>query len=374
MSEPATLTEDQGEYFRDQNAARYSSYPMQPTVEAIFKLNNTFESNMVDIVACGSTMGNLLRFVRDVKIEFRIIIEAVGSTIFFLRREKSPTQTICGVRGYGHTFPEASTTWEPEVKGSESHQRILRYKFAGLTCVVRFEADGYLPQSPISQAGPAFTEDESVEEQLLAALQSSAVTSHRPDDSKRLVVQAGGQYVSQATVFDLKTRSFRRKEDDILGEQLPRLWVSQIPNFILAFHYYGLFNDVRVQDVREDVARWETKNEDSLRQFAALLQSLVGFAMGRPDGRFEVIHEEGGNVLELRELDENMNSVLPASLKDRWCMGSTDAVVPAEVVSRDDVSRLLESEEKLILDWESESEKDFTACSASCGYCGRCSY
>lgn len=49
-----------------------------------------------------------------------------------------------GRRGYGHTFPEANTTWEADVKGSASHQRLIRYNVAGLDMVVRFEADGYI--------------------------------------------------------------------------------------------------------------------------------------------------------------------------------------------------------------------------------------
>ncbi|KAB8215016.1 hypothetical protein BDV33DRAFT_195617 [Aspergillus novoparasiticus] len=354
---PENLPEDNGEYFRDPNAARYPSYPLQPAVEAILRMNDTFESNNVDIVACGSTMGNLLRYVRNIDKGFRIIIEAVGSTVFFVCRENSPTETIPGVRGYGHTFPEASTTWEEGVKGSESHQRMVQYNFAGLRCVVRFEADGYFPTSPISQAGYALNEVQNRADLLSALFEESTVTSHAPEDKEHLVIQTGGQSVSQSSIFNLKTRSFRRKDDNILGEELPRMWVSQISNFILAFHEDGLFNDVRVQDVREEVKIWEKEQENSLRQFAALLKVLTAFAQGRADGRFEVVHDEESKILQFRELDRNVNRALPESLKERWSSGSTAAVVLGGISSDD---------------W---SEKDFTACLAStCGYCGHCTY
>ncbi|KAB8069527.1 hypothetical protein BDV29DRAFT_161356 [Aspergillus leporis] len=88
----------------------------------------------------------------------------------------------------------------------------------------------------------------------------------------KAVQNTGGESVPQSTILDLKTRSFRRKDDDILGEEVPRLWLSQILNFILAFHEYGVFNDIRVQNMREDVKYWERKNEDKLGQFAALLR------------------------------------------------------------------------------------------------------
>ncbi|KAK6815538.1 hypothetical protein RU639_008813 [Aspergillus parasiticus] len=326
MAAPENLLEDIGEYFRDPNAARYPSYPLQPAVEAILRMNDTSESNNVDIVACGSAMGNLLRYVRNIDKDFKIIIEAVGSTVFFVRRENSPTETIPGVRGYGHTFPEASTTWEEGVKGSESHQRMVQYNFAGLRCVVRFEADGYFPTSPISQAGYALNEVQNRADLLSALFEESTVTSHAPEDKEHLVIQTGGQSVSQSSIFNLKTRSFRRKDDSILGEELPRMWVSQISNFNLAFHEDGLFND-----------------------FAALLKVLTAFAQGRADGRFEVVHDEESKEAPLQSYT-----------------GAYQAMIGLRPTN----------DEVLNLDWGSESEKDHTACSAStCGYCRHfCTY
>ena len=63
LKEPTKLNEDKDEYFRDQNAARFPSYPMQPTVDAILKQNPEFDTKEIDIVACGSAFGNLLRFI-----------------------------------------------------------------------------------------------------------------------------------------------------------------------------------------------------------------------------------------------------------------------------------------------------------------------
>ncbi|KAE8154702.1 hypothetical protein BDV25DRAFT_93909 [Aspergillus avenaceus] len=375
MPAPTKLSEDKGEFFRDINAARYPSYPLQPAVNAILKTNEDFACNEVDIFTCASAMGNLLRFVRGVDKEFRIIVEVIGSTAFFLRRENSPIETIPNVRGYGHTFPEASTTWEHGVKGSETHQRMVQYTFSGLTCVVRVEVDGYLSNLPLRRDQHVAGGDTGVDEQLISALQGSAVTPHKPQGAKRgLSIQSGGQEVPQSALFDLKTRSFRRKDTDILDEELPRLWVRQIPTFILGFHEYGVFNDVRVQYVREDVERWEKANEDSLRRFASLLHTLIDFAIGHPDGRFEVVHEEGKSAIDLRDLDQDVGHVLPEELKDRWVTGSTAA---AKSINSDrklsaEASDSSEKKTDLLISWESSSEEDFTACSSTCGYCGHC--
>lgn len=45
---------------------------------------------------------------------------------------------------------------------------------------------------------------------------------------------------------------------------------------------------------------------------------LISFALGRPDGRFELVHEEDGTMLELREVEEDVPRALPERLKGRW--------------------------------------------------------
>ena len=144
LDEPRLLDQDRGDYFRDPNAARFPSYPLEPAVRALLTEEEGLETQQIDLFACSSTMGSLLRFVRRVDKPFRFFVEVVKNTVFFVRHENSPTQLIVGVKGYGYTFPEAYTTWDADAKGSASHQRLLRYSFAGLECILRYECDGYL--------------------------------------------------------------------------------------------------------------------------------------------------------------------------------------------------------------------------------------
>jgi hypothetical protein len=145
LSDPRTLPQDNGTYYRDRNAARYPTYPLEPMVQAILIGKPEFPVTDVDIVGCNSTMGHLLRFVRGADDPFRMLVQVLGKTVFFIRRENSPTETIPGIRGYGHTFPETYTTWNENVGGSKSHQRVVEYKFADMQCLIRFEPDGFLP-------------------------------------------------------------------------------------------------------------------------------------------------------------------------------------------------------------------------------------
>jgi hypothetical protein len=137
------LQEDNGTYYRDPNAAQYPDYPLAPAVKATLDAIGSKPVN-TDIFACGSTLGHLLRFTRGADKAFRLSVQAIGKTVFLIRKENDPKELIEGVRGFGHSFPDAYTSWPSEVKGSETHQRIVQYQLGGLQCLVRFECDGFL--------------------------------------------------------------------------------------------------------------------------------------------------------------------------------------------------------------------------------------
>jgi hypothetical protein len=378
------LLPDSGSYFRDQNAARYAVHVFQPALEAILKQNSKFDFSNIDIVACGSTLGNLRRFVSEENKEFRFVVEAVGSAVFLVRRENSPTQTISDVFGYGHTFPEANTTWGSDVRGSESHQRILKYKFADLSCLVRYEGDGYLPklhQPHIGHGKSAAATPDDLMVSLEETMVSSATVSHA---GKALTVELGGEIVPQSAMFDLKTRTSKKEYEDVLKGELPRLWLAQVPNFVIGFHKNGVFDDVRVEDVREEVRQWEKDEESNLQKLTGLIKMLIAFAHGQVSGTFEVVYR--GGSLELREVGGVVNSCIPDEMKRRWTQGTFDETRNDRCNARWKGRVVIEEEEEEEEDEEgkresgawsgdSDSEKDFTACSAaSCGHCGHCGY
>ena len=383
---PATTTklkEDDGNYFRDPNAARYSAHPIEPAVQAILASQPDFPTRSIDIFACSSTLGNLLRFVRKVDKSFRILVEAIGDTVFFVRRENSPTELIPGVTGFGHTFPEAYTTWEAEVKRSVSHQRIIRYELGGLDCIVRFAADGYHKDlvSQGSEVGQRLepVKADTFKDVLSSTLFNSAIDDYPPAHDKPLNVIHGGQKIPQAAVFDLKTRSIRKKDQDTLGEELPRLWVAQLSNFVLAYHTSGIFEEIQKRNVYHEVEDWECENEDTIRRFTVLLRKIVEFARSTVDRKIEVRSSEV-NVLELREQTEDVRQTLPAVVEARWINGNPDGSnSPSDKSQGPDLRTSSEPDDwNDSLEWDEGSEgseKDFTACSAEdCGYCGHCSY
>lgn len=312
-------------------------------------------------MACGSTLGNLLRFVRGQDKTFRMLVEKVHSTVFFVRRENSPTETIPGVRGYGHSFPEAYTTWEPDVKGSASHQRVIHYSFGGLKFLVRFEADGYIKGASDKRAvGKAVAP--SIDD--LAGILSDSAVSFQPSSSasappSKLQIKPGGSTIDQGLVFDLKTRSIKSQDKDHLGEELPRLWVSQIPNFILAFHTRGLFKkeDMQIRDVREDVKKWEEDHNPDLARLAGLVHRVIEMVSAAPGGKLELCHRTVG-TLEVRKQLPDAGDALSPEVRAKWEEASLGQVAVAD--------------DNVLLAWDCTAEADYTACSAACGYCGQC--
>ncbi|KAL3467709.1 hypothetical protein BJX64DRAFT_121637 [Aspergillus heterothallicus] len=134
-----------------------------------------------------------------------------------------------------------------------------------------------------------------------------------------LATESAGMAIPQSAMFDLKTRSARKEYKDVLGGELPRLWLAQIPNFVVGFHNRGVFDEVRVEDVRQEIQDWEAQHQPQLQKLATLLRTLIVFARGQPDGRFEVVFNGGDRELEFREVSGEMSSCVADAVKRRWC-------------------------------------------------------
>jgi hypothetical protein len=361
-------------------------------VQAILDSKPNFSTTKTDLVACGSTLGNLLRFARGQDKAFRLGVETIGDTVFFLRKENDPMEIIPDVRGYGHSFPEAYTTLDPDVKGSETHQRIVQYRFGGFTCLVRFECDGYLKdvgsgsstESNASRSsenrmkkGKGTDNDEDV---LLAALTNATITQSSKSrilSSDCVTVKAGGAEVHQSFIFDLKTRSGRSGFEIDMSDIYPQLWIKQIPNFIVAYHDgAGLFKDVRVQDVRADVKAWEQENAKAIQRFVVLLDKIITFARERKE--LLEVYSSGNGQLEIRTQYGKGQRVLPHGLRNEWVGDrELDGGVDMSLSATDDdeygSNRGYNADERCNRESE-DDEPDYTACSESCGYCGKCTY
>ncbi|KAL5119740.1 hypothetical protein ACEQ8H_002346 [Pleosporales sp. CAS-2024a] len=374
LQDPQRLAVDSGQYYRDPNAARYPAYPLVPVVQAVLHIHPDFPTRDIDMVACGSTLGNLLRFVRGQDKPFRFAVQAIGNTVFFLRKESDPRELIPNVRGYGHSFPEAYTTWDRDVKGSETHQRIIQYVFGGFKCLVRFACDGYIKEEASSIKVSVSRKDsmKHPEDEILSAFDTVSInkaTIPKQSDTERVSLDQKGAEVSQDGIFDLKTRSSRHKAGIDMSDIIPQLWVKQIPWFIVAYHDgAGLFEDIRIKDVQDDVRKWEADNISAIRSLAVVLRQIIAFA--RTEGGLLEVYSPRKDCLEIRRQHGEGEHVLPLELREMWAN--------EELSDPDDGGLELDQEGSSDRYWPVDSdddELDYTACSAEdCGYCGKCKY
>lgn len=401
LTEPIQIPDDNGNYdnrpcrstrreFRDANAARFPKHPMEPAIVAAFAMEpGLCSEHLLDVVACGSTIGSLLRFIKGQDKSFRMLVEVVGDAVFFVRRENSPTELIPDLQGFGHSFPEHYTTWDPDVKGSKSHQRIMRYRFGGMNFLVRFEGDGYIAAPGSSQVAPKKSEEIHLGQassaasldDLAASLSTTRVSTGLPkigSPDAMLKIEMTGQTIDPSLIFDLKTRSHKKVlqlEETIEGE-LPRLWAAGINNFVVAFHNRNVFDDIRIMQVGDMVEQWEADNQQTLAELAALIHHVKALARDRPDGKLELCHSEAG-ILEIREQLPDAGDALSATTRDLWLDSALQWDEDADGVEIVNSSTDNEGtdDEGSAIGWDDGEHNDFTACSAdSCGYCGRCTY
>ena len=291
-----------------------------------------FDASEIDVVGCGNALGNLLRFASSQDRTFHFKAQKVGNTLFLIRQDKSPTELIRDVRGYGHTFPEAYTSWDQEVKNTDSHQRIVKFKLAGLKILVRSEADGYLKEkanpnvrasegSSTLSAGAPVAQSSS---DIAGAISTVAIASgsmSAPTLTVTLTIQkSDNDPITQQSIFDLKTRWISPLFS--MDEMLPRLWLNRTENFVLAQHTGGVFNkeDIQVKDIKAEVDTWEEEHATELRQFCALLKKLLDLA-DRMEGEKKFgVWRIGGGDLQVRTLgeDEGDWTALPADLRKKW--------------------------------------------------------
>jgi hypothetical protein len=369
LQQPQRLPEDSGVYFRDPNSAKFPQYPIEPAVRALLSTDPLFPTGEVDVFACGSTMGNLLRFALSIDKPFRFNIEVIGSTVFLIRKENDPRDTIEGVRGFGHTFPEAYTVWEKDVKGSETHQRLCRYNLGRFNCMLRFECDGYLRTG--SEVLSSTAEDRtSGLSDLAGDFENVTVGQGLINDSAKLSLKQGGAVVPQHTIFDLKTRSGRYRKDVNMEEMYPQLWIKQIPNLILAYHDgAGMFPtaDVQVQNVSYNLQAWELQNQDGIQRLNVLLEKIVEIARKEGAGLLEV-YRPSADCLEVRRQYGEGVHALPVELRAQWkAVDEGSALSDHERDGKADQGGLQ-------LGYDSDDEPDYTACGDDCGYCGKCTY
>ncbi|QDS76971.1 hypothetical protein FKW77_005547 [Venturia effusa] len=317
------LEEDHGIFYRDPNAAHFPTFPMEPAVRSVLQTNPAFPCSDVDVFGCGATLGNLLRYACGVDCDraFRFRVDVIGDTVFFTRKENDPREIIPDVRGYGHTFPEAFTTWTPGTENSRTHQRVARYQLGGLNILIRFEGDAVYGGADTRQVVDSAVQAADVEALAHSMARSSINPRLQKPGPLALNIVRGGRIISQNMILDIKTRGKSKDVVEITAKEMPRLWIRQIPYFALAQHTKGLFrpHDMKVYNVKDKFEEWEQINREGICNLVSLIKKIVQFAKTTPSKKLEVCYSPiGERKLEFREQAAGLANILPDDLVVRW--------------------------------------------------------
>lgn len=89
------LKADKREAFRELNAARWPSYPLEPTIRSVHLMCPDIDLTSVDIIGCSHTISKLLDIVRGQSQKFRFDADVIGNTVLFIRMLPQQKRSRC---------------------------------------------------------------------------------------------------------------------------------------------------------------------------------------------------------------------------------------------------------------------------------------
>ncbi|KAM3513079.1 hypothetical protein MY11210_003281 [Beauveria gryllotalpidicola] len=307
---PRKLARDSGFFYTAQNAARHPDYPLEPLFRSLYAENEFFDISSVSVITERNSIRKLLSLIipdsyRKEARAFTIGVEVIKDTVVF-RREEAATHEILGpgdYRGHGHEFEKAYTV--RRVDGSTGYHRVISYQFCDLKFLVCHETDAYIEETSDSR-------DSTVDE---LAIPLTAYTSI--NDSK-LRIAKGGKAVPLHSVLEIKTRT--RRKPLAIRDVAPQLWISQTPNLVRAYHYYGEFDKAQSENIAAQIQEWEKENQPALEKLGWLIKQITAITKDC-GGQSKVEYDPRGDRLVVSP--DCGKRMLPADLYSKWNIGSS---------------------------------------------------
>ncbi|KAK3616700.1 hypothetical protein LTR22_026980 [Elasticomyces elasticus] len=171
--------------------------------------------------------------------------------------------------------------------------------------LVRFEADGYT----MDQANDLDGDDDnggvpvsatSVEDDLADMLRAKVPAPANRD----VTVLDRGSPTARSSTIDIKTRSVRKQRNDVMAEQIPRLWLRPIDKIVLSLHEYGRFGSAAVEDIHSMILEWEETKRSIIARLPNVIDVIKEAARKADGGKLEVRCSEVAS-LQFHELSRS---------------------------------------------------------------------
>ncbi|KIM82257.1 hypothetical protein PILCRDRAFT_71145 [Piloderma croceum F 1598] len=251
---PFTVPPDSsGIVFVDQNGYRMKSMPLLPLIKAVEFMPRTQGRSdrdvhwpSVDFVTDRSNLRKLMRWIDGYAGRaFRIDAQLAGNGTVLLSRWETRTREQGLPTSYGFNFEGASTTPAAGCEGTTSHHRIVKYNFGGLSMIVRFEVDAFIPPvaSPVNDID--FPNRLEVPEPSTTSPLAAPSPLSLADQRNPLTILQGGAMVPQSSLIEVKSPSQKSATKRKWAEIYPQLYLSQTPWLYKAIHRDGQFYTVR---------------------------------------------------------------------------------------------------------------------------------
>lgn len=270
------IPKDSGLFPTDEHEARFPKHPWTADFHAIGIKRPDLRFDKIDVVTSKGMLHRLMMICQGYSPSvWRFTISMVQDTMFLDRHHK-----VKFVRfhddferpRWGHNFESLWTRKPQDLADASNHYRILRYNIGGLDCVVRTEADAYMP--------------ENIDFEL------SSESSHQPmvlDDSQYHEIQVvrRGVSVPQKYMVELKTRTMLKKFD----YYLPGLWFTRTPYLIRGIHDNGVVSEINTNNLAAAFEEWENEGpiQTSLQKLESLLHMLRDVCKAHGGKRLAVV-------------------------------------------------------------------------------------
>lgn len=277
-----TIEPDSCRHFIDQKDIKMPLYPFEVVFQAAEMMNPTVRFDEIDVLTNRNSLLKFFDFCEGhVKKSFRVNLHLVNDTLIIERYVRSTAEYFPGssTSGFGHNFEKAATRLPRGLENSSGHLRALRYDFGDLKCAVCFEADAsYDGSDPVGKSERHDPEAESHGKEIaspktpLSWIAVDEPGSGSTGSSADTIPRGAG--TDQASVAELKSRGDHSSDPKPCW--LPQLWLGRTRYLITGHHENGTFDDVRVDDLREELEAWEKNeiNQATLQKVAILLSRL----------------------------------------------------------------------------------------------------